>query len=459
VSRLDQLTSVAIDIQVDDKPSFLLSMTKEGTVRRMGYSALDSHEKTAADVEDATIFAHFVEGLPTDVLDHAGSQEVEGVAGERVVCRIELVGATETVTYEMIYSSESAGLSRYMALMVNLGEELTDEWYGTNLTLTPVLDLPPVQTPSPSAPAAPSTPPWEPPPPPPPPPAYEPPPEPVYEPPAAEEPEPESEEEVEVEVAEDVAASPPSRPRPSPRPKASKQRLAMVVLLDLFVITSAYGVVTLMTGRGLPMGAALFFLVLTEACLLQFLRMSPGYWLLGMRANVGAFPTVEPDQIARESLVTHIVATVLLILGVHGLTVWTHFQAPMPYFGFAWASWFTVPLTILIGAAFIASAVLIFRNDIRGVKIGGGVTAFGFLAVWFARGNTLNGWLRLELMRQREAEGRPVFNSLDLDPILGRVVPGAIVIALGCGVGLYFVWKQFTQPESVPPVSEKAQAS
>jgi hypothetical protein len=441
-NRLDQLTSAAISLRVEGKPSFLLLITKEGTVRRMGYSSVDNDEKTVAVVEDASIFERFLDGLPNDVLDHAGSHEAEGLAGERVVCRIEVASASDTATYEMTYSSESAGLSRYMQIMVNLGEELTDEWYGANLALTPVLDLPPVQKSPPSAPAAP-------------PPA-------AYEPPAEEEPEPEQDAEEEAEPEEatlTAAARPGSQVGPEGRQKASKQRFGMAVLLDLFVFTSAYGVLTLMTGTGLPIGAALFFLVMTEFCLLQFLRLSPGYWLLGMRADLGAFPTVHPDQLAGESLVTHIVATLLLGLGVESLTVWRHFQDPIPYFGFGWATWFTVILGFLIGASFIASAVLIFRNDVRGVWIGGGVTAFSFLSVWFARGNELNGWLRLELMSQREAQGRPVLDPLDLDPVLGVVVPAVCAIALGLGVGLYFVWKRFTQPQGAPPVAEKAQAS
>ena len=152
-------------------------------------------------------------------------------------------------------------------------------------------------------------------------------------------------------------------------------------------------------------------------------------------------------------------ATVLLGIGVETLTAWTRYQDPVPFFGFGWGTWFTVVVSLLFSAAFIAAGVLIFRNDVRGVGIGAGVTAFSFLSIWFARGNTLNGWLRLELMRQREAQGRPVFNPLDLDPILGRVVPGASLIALGCGVGLYFVWKQFTKPAVAAPVAEKGQSA
>jgi len=446
-NRLDQLTSVAISLRVERKPSFMLLMTREGTVRRMGYSAVDNYEQTVADTEDPSIFQRFLAGLPTDVLDHAGSHEAEGNEGALVVCRIELAGASEPVTYEMTYTSESAGLSRYMQLMVNLGEELTDEWYGSNVTLTPVLDLPPVQKRAPSAPAPLAPPPsaYD-----PPPQSWEPPPAPEYAPPADPEPEPEEEVEAEAEAearATPATARPGPRGRPGGRPKASTQRFALAVGLDLFVITGAYTLLRLMTGAALPLGAALFFLFVIEVGLLQFLRMSPGYWLLGMRADPGAFPTVDPERLAGESIVTHIVASVVLVLGVVSLLAWTQYQDPIPFFGFERAGWLTVILSLLIGAAFLASGVLIFRNDIRGVWIGSGATAFAFLSIWFARGNTLNGWLRLELMRKREAAGRPVFNPLDLDPVLGRVIPVTCIIALGCGVGLYFVWKQFTQPQ------------
>lgn len=457
-NRLDQLTSVAISLRVERKPSFMLLLTREGTVKRMGYSAIDNYEQTVADTEDPSIFERFLAGLPTDVLEHAGSHEAEGNEGALVICRIEFAGTPEPVTYEMTYSSESARLSRYMQLMVDLGEELTDEWYGSNVTLTPILDLPPVQKRPPSAPAPLVTQP-----------AHEPPPPPAYEPPAhaydpspapaddlPADPEPEHEEPVDEEgEAEEAgsatAARPGSRARPRGRPKASHQRFGMAVVLDLFVITGVYGILSLMTGAALPLGAALFFLVLAEVGLLQFLRMSPGYWLLGMRAAPGAFPTVDPDQLAGESIVTHAVASVLLVLGLTALVAWTQYQDPIPFFGFERAGWFTAIVSVLFGAAFLASGVFIFRNDVRGVWIGGGATAFTFLSIWFARGSTLNGWLRLELMRKREAQGRPVFNPLDLDPVLGRVLPVTFLIALGCGVGLYFVWKRFTGPEGARP--------
>jgi hypothetical protein len=447
----NQLTSAAISMRVDGKPSFTLLMTKDGTVKRMGYSAVDNDEKTVASCQDSSIFERFLAGLPSDVLSQAGSHDATGAEGERVACRIELEGGPEPAAFEMSYYSESASLTRYMQLMVDLGEELTDEWYGSNLTLTAVdlAPMTPVPPPQASAPARV------------PPPAPAPLPAPLYEAPPAYEPPPEPEP-APVEETPEEAPNPASerpggggseRKGPPEAPKASKQRFAFAILLDVMVLVAVYNVVVLVfaPGGGLPIGAAFFFLILAEFCILQFLRRSPGYWLLGMSAGLGQFPRVDPAQLARESLVTHIVATVLLMSGIDGVTAWTEYQAPVPYFGLSWGTVFTALVSFLLGGALITAGVLIFRNDLRGVWVGGGGAAMSFLSVWFARGNVFNGWLRLELMAQRAAEGRPVEAS-ELDGFLGMVMPMLLVITLVYLVGLYFAWRRLGGPARGLPV-------
>ncbi|NIP78574.1 MAG: hypothetical protein GWM90_04965, partial [Gemmatimonadetes bacterium] len=95
---------------------------------------------------------------------------------------------------------------------------------------------------------------------------------------------------------------------------------------------------------------------------------------------------------------------------------------------------------LLIGGGFIAAAVLIFLNDVRGVWVGAGATAFSFLSIWVARGRELDGWLRLELMAQAEAAGRPVEPEA-LDGVLVLVIPLLVVVSLLIAGGLYLVWR------------------
>ena len=123
------------------------------------------------------------------------------------------------------------------------------------------------------------------------------------------------------------------------------------------------------------------------------------------------------------------------------MTAWTLYEDPIPYFGLFRAAVFSGLLSFLIGAGFIAAAVLIFRNDLRGVWIGAGVSAFSFLSVWLARGQEFNGWLRLELMAQRAAEGRPVA-ARELDGALDLVIPILLGVSLLYVVGLYFTWRR-----------------
>lgn len=397
----DQISSVAISLRVDGKPSFMLLLTSDGDVKRMGFSAVHAEEKTVAAGHDPALFEQVLATLPDALLGRGGTYEDPGTEGERCHWRIELGGTPDPIGFELIYYSKSAGLPKALAELVATAESLTDPWYAEHLG-------PGTDTATDTAPAP------------------------------DEEPAP----------AEDEPAAPvvPSRPA------ASKKRIALAVLLDFVVLQVPYTIVrmpfTSADGGGGPPGGGLVVFAIVEFCLLQFARWSPGYGLLGMRAALGDVARVDPARIAGESLVTHLVGVVCLSSGLGGTMAWASGSAPIPYFGLGLGPVLSALFSALLGIPLVAAGVLILRNDLRGVWIGSGVTALSFLSMWLARGTAMASWMAAEVALRAELQGRPVMPG-EAETAATFVAVFALGFPLVFGVGLYFCWKRL-RPPSIP---------
>ena len=69
---------------------------------------------------------------------------------------------------------------------------------------------------------------------------------------------------------------------------ATREQIALAVLLDLFALSIPYSFLHWITVGGEermgPPGGALVLFAIVEFVLLQIARRSPGYWLLGISA-------------------------------------------------------------------------------------------------------------------------------------------------------------------------------
>jgi hypothetical protein len=139
----------------------------------------------------------------------------------------------------------------------------------------------------------------------------------------------------------------------------------------------------------------------------------------------------------------------MLALGVAGLTSWTLWRVPVPFFGLGFPVWLSVPLAMIGSAALILAGVLVLRLDLRGVWVGGGVAVLMLLAAvtGFER---MGDFVDAAVAARSEYEGAPVGDGLlgillPFVPVLVAVVPVAL------GAGAFLTWKRFERPVGTAP--------
>jgi hypothetical protein len=235
---------------------------------------------------------------------------------------------------------------------------------------------------------------------------------------------------------------------------ATRERIALAVLLDFFVlgIPYAYLLALLPDGDGAgPPGAGLVLFALVEFALLQFARTSPGYWMLGIRAPLGASPTVDPTWTVRESAVTKTVGVALCGSGAIGLTQGTLHLTPTPYFGLPLGTVLSVLFTLLFAAGYLVGGAAILRTDLRGVWLAGGAMVLTLLAMTLAWSDW-PAWIQAQLGNGAAPQGRtaPTGEVPALATVL-RVF--MVVVPVAFLVGLAFTWMRLTgwRPPSAKP--------
>jgi hypothetical protein len=172
----------------------------------------------------------------------------------------------------------------------------------------------------------------------------------------------------------------------------------------------------------------------------MMVRRSPGFWLLGVSTPGEGKPMFDPAAAARESKTTLAVGTAFCMFGVLGLTSWTLYHTPVPYFGLGFPLWLSVPLALIGSAAAVIAGALILRLDLRGVWVGGALAAL----VLIAAATAWSAWPAfVDAARANLSayEGRPVGEGIfgllgDFLPLLVVLVPAAL------GAGVYECWRR-----------------
>jgi hypothetical protein len=223
--------------------------------------------------------------------------------------------------------------------------------------------------------------------------------------------------------------------------------MALAILLDLFAFTIPWSFMQWLFGGGNgdatgPPGAGLVVFAILEFVLLQIARRSPGYWLMGIVAELGQRPQVDASRLTRESAATWATGAALCAVGVAGLTSWTAYHTAVPYFGLGLPLWLSLPLTFLGSLALIVAGVLVLRLDPRGVWVGGAVALLLLLSGlvgWGAWGSFVDA----AIADRATAAGRPVGEGL-LGGLAQGVTPFLIVgVPIALLVGLGLTWKRF----------------
>lgn len=390
--------TVSLALKVDGRPHFMVLVTRDGLVKRMGFASLASNQRAVAVGRREGVFDAVVEALPNELKAHQGTHTADGTDGPRCQWRIEISGPDEVVGLDLTYHAGSAGLPQVIARLVAVVEDLTNEWYAAELEGRRAM----APDPAPVTGAADSLP-------------------------------------------------PPSRVR----------RL-LGVALDFFLLSVPYAYLLYLLGPGtratLPPGAGLVLFGIVELVLLQLLRWSPGYWALGISIPADDAPTVDPRQLERESAVTILIAVLLLRSGIDGLNQWTFDEvAPAPYFGLDLGGGASFSITVVLGVLAIVAGLLVLRTDVRGVWIGAAFVGISLLSVVLGDWALWQSWAESDFIGRRTAQGRPVSED-DLRRFVSMLRPlmfGMILLYAG---GLALCWNRFRSRPSKEPVSVEVAA-
>lgn len=409
----DDIDAVAINLLVDGIHTFQVYLTRGGLTQRMGSS--DRVDANPVPVKAATdYFEPFMAAVPDALLQgESAAVEDAGRDGPRHEWRFEFGGGMNTLVYDISYHAGSAGLPDEFADMVVQAERLTHSWYLAGVaeetgTAPRTIDAPlPPPPPKPKAVAtkgrAPRT-----------------------------------------RPAADRQAITNVRPRGGASVPATRERIALAVLLDFLALGIPYAYVSAMLpdgGAGGPPGAGLVLFALAEFVLLVVVRRSPGYWLLGMSAPQGAKPQVDARWRSRESRITMAVGVALCWGGASGMTSWLVHQTPVPYFGLGVGRFLSIVLTLMFASGSLWGGAMILRTDLRGVWAGAAVMALTLLTVVLAW-SQWDGWIAAEAEARAVLRGRPLREGeLAFAQAFVRVLLVAAPLAILGGIGM--TWKRF----------------
>ncbi len=395
----NDIDAISLTLAVDGRPAFSILLTRGGLTRRRGSS--DAGERNAIEITGRTdrCFEDVLGLLPERLLEQGGAFEDGELGGPRHDWRFEIGGGMTSVVWDVSYHAAAAALPDEFADLVVHAEAATHAWYAAGVaeeTGAPIRTA--VATPAPTQPRA-----------------------------AAAPGRPKS------SAPKGKAAA--GRPAVASDAPATRERIALAVFIDfcLFNVPWAYLVAWLADGRA-PLGANVVVFAFLEFAILQFARWSPGYWMLGIRAPLGAAPVSDGSWRARESKVTLAVGVGLIVVGVGGLTAWTVFEAPRQLFGLGFLALLSVSVQMLLAVASLVGGALVLRTDLRGVWVGGGASLAGLATALLA-------------LRTMPADA-------GLSGTVVRVVLVAVPVTLLVGLG--FTWKRLhgaPAPRAVRPAA------
>jgi hypothetical protein len=408
----DDIDAVSIQLHVDGELAFSILLTRGGLTQRRGSS--DAFDRAAIPVKGRTdrCFEDFMQAMPEAMLESGGDFEDGGTDGPRHDWQFEFGGGLESLSYGIAYHQGSASLPDEFADMVVQAERLTHTWWQAEVAEEMGQPLPAAVAAPPAPRAA-----------------------------RASAPQPKSKSK--------TSGSGRAHGKPGQAIPLNRERMAMVVLLDLFAFTIPWSFLQWMFdgggGGAGPPGAGLVLFAIVEFVLLQIGRRSPGYWLLGVSAGLGQKPTVDARWPARESSATLALGIGACGLGVAGLTSWTAFHTAVPYFGLSFPFWLSLQLTLIGSVGLILSGALVLRLDLRGVWAAGGLALVLLLSGvvgWRAWG----GFVDTAIAARSEAVGRAVGDG-PVGALVSAVVPFLLVgVPIALLAGVYEGWRRLGRP-------------
>jgi len=421
----DDIDAVSMTLLVNGDTGFQIYLTRGGLTQRMGFS--ERLDPDAILLKGGTdVFEPFMGTMPESLLaGEGGFLDAGPGSGPKHEWRFELQGGMNALVYDVTYHAGSASLPDEFADLVVHAERLTHSWYTTLLAEETGRPLP-----SPAADLAPPAPRGA--------------------------PAPKGKTAKKGGAPAPAARSTPSKSAPrrgavrpgGPTLPITRERLGLAVLLDFIAWMIPWQFITWIFGGGGertgPPGAGIVVFAVVEFLVLQIVRMSPGFWLLGISAPQGNKPVVDSAWPARESKETLAFGIGMCALGVAGLTSWTLYHNGVPYFGLGFPLWLSLPFALVGSAALVLAGVLVLRLDLRGVWVGGGVGVVTLLAAVMAW-ERWGAFVDAAVAKRSEYEGAPVGEGilgifLGLVPILVVLVP-----ALLCA-GAFLTWKRFERP-------------
>jgi hypothetical protein len=412
----DDIDAVAINLYVDGTHTFQVYLTRGGLTQRVGSS--DRAEANAVLVKAATdYFEPFMAAVPEALLQgESAAMEDSGREGPRHDWRFEFGGGLNSLVYDVSYHVGSAGLPDEFADLVVQAERLTHAWYLAGVAEETGVPLAApaaaVPAPAPNAPRTTALP---------------------RKPGTAPQGRPST-----------LSGARPLRAKSGALAPAPKERVALAVFLDLLVLSVPYALVGFLffggTDGGGPPGAGLVLFAIAEFVLLMIVRRSVGCRLLGITLPAQGKPMYDPAAAARESKGTLAFGTALCAIGVLGLTSWTLYHTPVPFFGVAFPLWLSIPLVMIGAVAAILAGALVLWRDLRGVWLGGGLALFVLVA-------TATGWSQWPAFVDAATanlsayEGRPV--GTGVLGVVGDYLPALVIaVALALGAGAHDSWRR-----------------
>ncbi|MBM4184287.1 MAG: hypothetical protein FJ207_08665 [Gemmatimonadetes bacterium] len=418
----DDIDAVSITLLVNEDTAFQVYLTRGGLTQRMGFS--ERADPAAILLKGGTdAFEPYLGTIPDSLLAGEGGLLDAGPGdGPKHDWRFELAGGMNSLVYDVSYHAGSASLPDEFADMVVHAERLTHSWYTALLAEETRTPLPSSQVevapPAPrAAPASKGKP-----------------------------------------RGKSASASPTSTPakagasKSAPQAKSApssrggtlrtgsgpalpitRERLGLAILLDFIAWMIPWQFLAWIIGgggeRSGPPGASIVVFAVIEFVLLQVLRKSPGYWLLGISSPHGSKPLVDSMWPARESKETQAFGVALCALGVAGLTSWTLYRTPVPYFGLGFPLWLSLPLAVAGSAALVLAGALAWER-------------------W-------GGFVDAAVAARSAYEGSPVGQGL-LGILLDLVQILAVAIPVALGVGAFLSWKRLAGPASAQATSARA---
>jgi len=130
MKNINDINSIQIILQADDRLLLHIVLSRGGTVQRLGTGTLDNNERDLlSGVIGIETFDEVLQLLPADLLLTDASYSDPNLRGTRIGLSIALIADEWECSFQMIYGSESEGPPNDVVAFVSAARNLTEKWY------------------------------------------------------------------------------------------------------------------------------------------------------------------------------------------------------------------------------------------------------------------------------------------------------------------------------------------